>query len=85
MPVSPRLLHFKKVTNLGANSSPQIVPAKLVVLIDWPKQHEMKILLWTRGHCENILGCPKDQLGTPMSRTLDTKIVKVSLDLGDII
>lgn len=85
MPVSPRLLRFEKVTNLGTNSSPQIVPAKLVVLVDWPKQHETKILLWTRGRCENILGRPKDQLGTPMSRTPDTKIVKVSLDLGDII
>ena len=71
------LLRFKKVTNLRTNGSPQIAFAKFVVLVDWQKPHETKILLWPRGRCEDILGRSEDQLGTPASGTPDTKIVKV--------
>ena len=74
-----RLLRFEKVTNLSTNDSPQIVLAKFVVLIDWPKPHETRILLWPRGRCEDILGRPEDQLGTPAAGTSDTEIVKVGL------
>jgi hypothetical protein len=74
------LLRFEKVTNLRTNSSPQIVLAKFVVLVDWPKLHETRILLWPRGRCEDIPGRPEDQLGTPY-----TEIVKVGLKLGDIV
>ena len=80
-----RLQRFEKVTNLKTNSSPQIVLAKFVVLVDWPKPHETKILLWPRGRCEDILGRPENQLGTPASATPDTEIVKVGLELGDIV
>jgi hypothetical protein len=79
------LLRIEKVTNLRTNSSPQIVLAKFVVLVDWPKPHETRILLWPGGRCEDILGCPEDQLGTPASGTSDTEIVKVGLELGDIV
>jgi hypothetical protein len=54
------LQRFEKVTNLRTNISPQIVLAKLVVLIDWPKPHETKIVLWRGGGCEDILGRPED-------------------------
>jgi len=74
------LLRFEKITNLRTNSGPQIVYAKFVVLVDWQKPHETSIMLWPRGRCEDILGCPEDQLGTP-----DTEIVKVDLELRNIV
>jgi hypothetical protein len=77
------LLRLEKVTNLRTNSSPQIVLAKFVVLVDWPKPHATRILLWP--HCEDILGRPEDQLGTSAAVTPDTEIVKVGLELGDIV
>ena len=72
-----RLLRFEKenVTNLRTNGSPQIVLAKFAVPVDWPKLHEMGILLWPRGGAMS-LGRPEDQLGTPASRTPDAKKVK---------
>ena len=79
------LLRFEKVTNLRTNSSPQIVFAKFVVLVDWQKPHGTRILLWPRERCEDILGRPEDQLGTPASGTPDTEIVKVDLELRDIV
>ena len=42
--MSVRRLRFEEVTNLRTNSSPQIILAKFVVLVDWPKPHETKIL-----------------------------------------
>src|SRR6267142_4092086 len=80
-----RLLRFEKVTNRRTNSTPQIVLAKFVVLVDWPKLLETNILPWPRGRSEDILGRPEDQLGTPASGTPDTEIVKVGLKLGDIV
>jgi hypothetical protein len=73
-----------KVTNLRTDSSPQIVLAKFVMLIDWQKLHDTKVLLWPRGWCEDILGRPEYQLRTTVSGTTDTEIVKVSLELADI-
>jgi hypothetical protein len=64
-----------KVANLGSNSSPQIILAKSMVLIDWLKPHETRILLRPGGHSEYVLGCPEDQLGAPASGTPDSKIV----------
>jgi hypothetical protein len=55
------------------------------MLVDWPKLHKTRILLWPRRRCEDILGRPEDQLGTPASGTPDTKIVKVGLEPGDIV
>jgi hypothetical protein len=83
--VSPQITAHREVTNLRTNSSPQIVLAKFVVLVDWLKPHETRILLWPRRRRENILGRPEDQLGTPTSGTPDTEIVKVGLELGDIV
>jgi hypothetical protein len=80
-----RLLRFEKVTNLRTSSSPQIVLSKFVVLVDRQKPHETTILLSPRGLYEDILGRPEDQLGTPASGTPDTEIVKVGLELGDIV
>ena len=80
-----RLLRFEKVTNPRTDSSPQIVLAKFVVLVDWPKLLETNILPWPRGRSEDILGRPEDQLGTPTSGTRDTEIIKVGLKLGDIV
>ena len=80
-----RLLRFEKVTNFRTNSSPQIVLAKFVVLVDWQKLHDTKILLRPQGRCEDILGRPEYQLGTAVSGTTDTEIVKVGLKLADII
>jgi len=71
------------VTSLETNSSPKIVLAKLVVLVDGPKLHETKIVLWPRGRFEDILRRPEDQLGTPSSVAPDIEIVKVGLELGD--
>ena len=75
---------FEGVTNLRTNSSPQIVFAKFMVLVDWLKPHGMKIF-WPQRRCEDILGRPEDQLGTPECGAPDTKIVKVDLELGDIV
>jgi hypothetical protein len=80
-----RLLRLEKVTNLRTSSSPQIVLSKFAVLVDWQKPHETTILHSPRGRCEDILGRPEDQLGTPASGTPDTEIVKVGLELGDIV
>ena len=78
-----RLLRFEKVMNLRTSSRPQIALTKYVVLVDWSKLHVTKFLLWPRGRCEDILGRPEDQLGTPVSGTPETEIVKVGLELGD--
>ena len=78
------VLRFEKITNLGTNSSPQIVYAEFAVLVDWQKPHETMIMLWPRGRCEDILGRPEDQLGTPASGTPDTEIVKVGLEPRNI-
>ena len=82
-----RLLRFEKVTSLRTSSSPhwQIVLSKFVVLVDWQKLRETTILLSPRGRCEDILGRPEDQLRTPASGTPDPEIVKVGLELGDIV
>jgi len=55
-----------------------------MVLVDWQKPHETRIVLWPRGCFEGILGRPEDQLGTPASGTSNTEIVKVGLELRDI-
>ena len=80
-----RLPRFKKVTNPRTNGSPQIVLAKFVMLVDWPKLHETRILPWPRGRSEDILGCLENQLETPVSGTSDTEIVMVGLKFGDIV
>ena len=80
-----RLLRLQKVTNFKTNSSPQIVYAKFVVLVDWQKPHDTRIVLWPRGRIEGILGRPEDQLGTPASGTSNTEIVKVGLELRKIV
>jgi len=80
-----RRFKFEKVTKLRTSSSPQITLSKFVVLVDWQKPHETTILLSPRGRCEDILGRPEDQLRTPASGTPDTEIVKVGLELGDIV
>lgn len=79
------LLRFKKVTSPRTDSSPQIVLAKSVVLVDWLKMHEAMVLHWPQGPFVDILGCPEDQLGTPAPETPDTEIVKVGLKLGNIV
>ena len=56
-----------------------------MVLVDWQKLHKTGILLWSQGRREDILGRSEDQLGTPASGTLDTEIVKVGLELRDIV
>src|SRR5258708_2787278 len=80
-----RLLCLEKVTNLGTNSSPQVVIAKFFMLIDLQKLHKTRILLRPRGRCEDVLGRPEDQLGTQASGTPNTVIVKVGLELGDVV
>ena len=54
------------------------------MLIDWQKPHGTNIFFWPR-HWEDILGRPEDQLGTPAYGTPDTVIVKVGLDLRDVV
>jgi len=79
----------EELINLRTNSSPQIVLAKSVVLVDWPKLHETRISLWPRGRCENILGRPKDQLETPASGASNSngelQARGLPLLLGDIV
>jgi len=41
-------------------------------------------LPWPQGCCEDILGCPEDQLGTRASGAPDTEIVKVGFELRNI-
>ena len=79
-----RLLRFEGVMNLRTNSSPQIIFAKFMVLVDWLKPHGMKIF-WPRRCCEDILGRLEDQLWTPECGAPDTKIVKVGLEFRDIV
>jgi hypothetical protein len=73
------------LTNLRTIGCPQFGVAKLVVLVNWEEPHETRVLLWPHGRWKDNLRGPEDQLETAASATPETKIVKMRLELGDLV
>ena len=78
------MLHFK-VTNLLTNSCPEVGLAQFFVFVDTKKLHNTRVVLWPSRGCKDIHRCPEDELGARMSVATETKVIKMSLELGDFI
>src|ERR1700722_5236909 len=82
-----KMLCIENATNLSTNIIPQIILTQFVILRNGTKLHQTMVGLRASGRDEFLLlsRCPVDKLGTATTGTGETRIVKVWLELGDIV
>lgn len=70
---------------LLTNSCPKVVLAQFLVVIDRKKLHNMSVVLWPSRRRKDICRRPEDELGPKVSVAVETKVIKVFLQLGDFV